>query len=409
MKRFWIFVLVLVFALAAFGQEVEPRGFDTPTTATETTATAAPATTETTAEAVPAVSAEPTPAPAAPANEAYPIDNEQDQRLAALENQPRVDTKKLDEILAQLQNDVKQPQKSTLPWYVWVLLLVLFVGEIALLSGKAPKAKPEPRRITPEPEPDHDFDRGRRGPGPGTTAALVALLGIGMIAHNASAECKISAISNGSVIVKEQKPADFALQLSGCDKEVKTIVAAASGITFTDISPAKGKVTAKVVADKSAETGPTLIKVTFADNSEVISNNSVFALILDPATATVRKDAIAAKAEATNARKEVKKLEAKVEKVAQDVATRPTTAQVQATVNPLETRIVQLEAALASVKAAQMQTAERVALLSRAAELLAEGQATIANKRLGWFRRPLNPSVAESADNVRQAVATPSN
>lgn len=422
-----IFVLVFTFLLTcvASAQTVMPRGFDTPpATATETASEEAPTkqTESATEPEAPATEAqtelerileEPTATEAALSTRI----EELHARIAELEKRPQVNPARLQERLVQIQNEVR----PSIPWYVWIVLGVLFIFDLGLFFGKSGKrhwheAEPQPE---PEPEPERDraYDGFRRG-GPGTATALIlALFGIGGITASAHAECKITAITNGSVVVKEQAAAPITIALRGCDKEVTAIVAAASGVSFADIKSEKGKVTAKVTAKASAATGPAAVKVTFVDNSEVISSNAVYLLVLDPQTAVIRKDAavakteaVAAKAVAAKTQKEVREVKAEIAKVSAAVASRPTSAEVQTLVEqavaPYQARVADLERELAAVQTAQAENAERVALLGRATELLAEGQSALGRKRIGVFRRPFNPAVAASADKVRQAVAT---
>lgn len=400
MKRLLVLiVLVLMFTFATFGQEVEPRGFDDPS-ATTTTEPTAEAVTETVSEETPTKQAEPaSETSAAPADEII-----NSLRARVTETEKRLDaTGKWIGIthdrITNLENAKAPKTKPGLPWYGWILIVLLVAGDIVLFATKAGKAKDE-----------EETDQRNRTRG-GAAAALVAMFAIGSIASSAKAECVIKSISTGSVIVKEQKtPADFSLTLAGCEKEVKALQAGAKGVNFTDVKSEKGTVTAKVTADASAQTGPALIRVQFADGTHVTSAKNIFALILDPQAAAIRKDAIAAKTEAASVRKEVKAVEFKVSKLDAAIASRPTANEINSlvaqAVAPYQARVAQLEQQLGEMRSTQSHFAERLALLSKATELLAQGQSTLASKRVGLFRRPLNASVAQAADSVREAVST---
>lgn len=271
----------------------------------------------------------------------------------------------------------------------------------------------------------------------GKAALVLAMLGYGLLggANTASAQtpttpaCTIRSITiGGGALVKEQDPVAITVNTRGCGPLKSVAVATlATDITFTEPVVAANRITAKLAATASALTGPASIKVTLADGTEVVSPDAVYLLVLDPATAQVRKDLATANA---NVSAEVTKVKAEVAKNAallnartgeltskvNDVATsRPTTPEVQTliaeAVKPLEAKIANLEAVTDTLRGDLTGAKTDIQILAQGESALAVGQATLANTKvkkgglLGFGgMRPLAPEVATDAQKTWQSV-----
>lgn len=251
---------------------------------------------------------------------------------------------------------------------------------------------------------------------------LICILGLGF-ASQAQAQtpttptCTIRSISNGSVVVKEQDPAAVTIAVRNCS-EVKSIEVAtgATDIAFTDVVQKGNVVTAKVAATSTAVTGPTLVKLTLADGTEIMSPDTTYVLILDMASAVVRKDA---KAEVDALRKQITATAAAVktagyatqayvaDQTKSFISKDEAQAMVTAAIKPLQDRIENLEKVHPAIVAGVESNTAQIAQLTQAANGLAENQIALAHSKVKtgfWGSHALNAEVAEAAERIRQAI-----
>lgn len=407
-RKLIVLVALVVFAmmlsLSAFGQEIAPRRRST---ATPTATAPAPAETTTdTAETT--TDPEATPAETGPSTEAI------DQRLTALENAAKqfIVTKEKDllvEAIAQLNARDKAQQEEIanltkdgkiLLWQILILLIGLFALTIRVLFFNRNR---------------HDDDKETTT---NTTTRIVTMitvgfLGLGLVSQSAQAACTIKSVGGTGLIVMSQAAAPVSINVAGCD--VKEIEGGITSVVFTDVATKGGVVTAKVTAAASNENGPMGFTLVLADGNRVDSPDPVYFLVMTPEGGTNFKASLAAKATAQAAQatanataKRISALDAKVKSlptkaeitniVDSRVKTLPTRAEVQATVNPVDARVRELE------KFATAQ-AEEMEMLREAIDTTALGVQRLAETKKGILRRPLNSKVAKAMAEIRSTLA----
>lgn len=267
----------------------------------------------------------------------------------------------------------------------------------------------------------------RRIPGGRTVARMLifgTLIGYGLMGHanTASAQtapkpapaCTIRSITTGAVVVKEQDPAPIVIGVRNCG-DVKSVAVAtgATDITFTDFATTTTRITAKVAATATALTGPTSFKLVRTDGTETVSPDAVYILVLDTATAVVRRDAAVATAKVTNT---VTALKAEVNRTVTDLSskldtvasTRLTQPEVEALIAPLRQKVADLEMVNTTLQDGVKTNGERTDVLAQATVELAFSQEVLAKTRVKkgfWGKKPLAPEVSAAAERIRQAVA----
>ena len=404
MKTFATLVLALVLATTANAQSVKPRGFATPATTTTTTTT-------TTADNTTA-----TETPAAPETQERAMTS--DQKLDVIMQQTEGSAQGSD--LRKLAGSITEDWRSNiatnrewmdkisktqirldkkLKWVFWMVILAIFF--LAVLVALMVIFHIKNMRM--------ENHQNRDNPTGTIIAPLIffTLLSMGLASHaeaTTPSECTIRSISSGSVIVKEQDPAEMKIFVRNCT-DVKSVTAATTGVTFTDVTQKGNIVTAKVTADVTTLTGPTSFKLTLADGNETVSPDAVYLLVLDPATAVVRKDATVAISKVS---KKVVVLESRIENVS---VSRPTRDELMASISPLQGRIADLEKVVVSLQGEVETANNRVAALAVATTTLADGQVALGQtevKKTFWGgKKPLNPKVAGAAEQIRDAFAPP--
>jgi hypothetical protein len=429
MNKIVMAFLTLV-ALTVNAQTIAPRGFDSPATTT-----AAPATTTVAPQpAVPATTTAP------PVTDKATPPSDATKKVAPHPAVPAPDLKEYAK-KNDLPNLGNYALKSDIPstrfisLYMGLLTILIIVLFIMFLNRRIPLTQDQTQGMINTSlkseldarfadlqtklaekdikvelvKPNTSVPKDSTGIVHSAVAIALVLIGIGGTTHQAKAECKVQSVGH-SIVVKEQAPADISVKLSGCDSKTATgIVAAASGVKFTDVKSSGSTVTAKVAADASAQTGPALIKVTFSDGTNVVSSGSAFALILDPATAMIRKDVLAS---ATGVQAQVRKLERKLDA---GLATRPTkdevasqvsaqvSAQVAQATQPLQQQIARLEQQVANANSAISTANAKISALGQVAIVLAKNDEALANSRVSrrfWGTKPLNPEVAAAAAQI---------
>jgi len=243
-------------------------------------------------------------------------------------------------------------------------------------------------------------------------------------AAKAADTCTIRAITvkDGGVVVKEQDPTAISITVRNCT-EVKSVSVAtgATDIVFTDVAQKGNVVTAKVAATATALTGPTAIKVVLEDGTEVESPDSTYVLVLDLATAVVRKDTVATAAtlrkEVAVASKALKALEERVNTRFVHAGTATAEAEAKAAAatakaTALGTRVDELEALLKATAAAANTNAENITVLADGQAKLARMTATLAGtkvKKSGFLgfggMKPLDPAIALAAAEIEAVAA----
>lgn len=244
-------------------------------------------------------------------------------------------------------------------------------------------------------------------------ASVFILLTLGLTAQAQAATttptCTIRAISDGGVVVKEQEAAPISISVRNCG-EVKGVVVDENTTVVVKKSTAT-RITAEVVAGADAIVGPTSFKLVLADNSEVESPDSVSLLVLEPATAQVRKDL---KQEISATSKEVtammqetaSSLNKKIDAVAMAATTNEkVNTLLEEKLRPILEKIATLE----KIDAAQQGQIEEIEgnldETMGATQSLAEGQARLAKKKTGLRRKPTDSAVGEFADRIATKMA----
>ena len=302
-----------------------------------------------------------------------------------------------------------------------VLLMLIFFGILMFVGGGFLGLRLRRRFARPA------ASTVRTG-GPTATATMLAIaLGLGFAsqAQAAPAACEIKSVSvPGGALVTEQNAVTITVGLNGCG-EVKDITVGDANVVFTAVTSAVGAVTAQVEAKAGALTGPTSVKITLVDGTEVVSPDATYLLVLDMATAQVRKDVTAATTRVASSvaviRKEVAKaanahltagcatqayLQERVKGLASSEDLR---AAIETAVAPLQARIADLEKVHPAIVAGVEANGAKLAQLANMTADLAFSQAILANtqvkKTMFGGKNPLDPTVAAAAERIRQAVA----
>jgi len=228
--------------------------------------------------------------------------------------------------------------------------------------------------------------------------------------------CTIRAITAGSVIVKGENTAPIAIRLQNCGEVVEIT---AEKLSFIDIVSTSTTVTARIKAEDDAVVGPTSFKLKNDKGVETESPKSVFLLVLDKLTASIRTAAVtaqataaAAQATAAAAQVQIRALKAETSTLENALgtvaATRPTTDEVRALLAPIQARIADLEKVTAALVEGGKINDARDEVLRQGVEYLAENQKTIADTQVkaGFWggKKPLSPEAAAAAERIRQTV-----
>lgn len=223
--------------------------------------------------------------------------------------------------------------------------------------------------------------------------------------------CSIRAISDGGVVVKEQEAAPISISVRNCG-EVKGIVVDENTTVVVKKSTAT-RITAGVVAGADAVVGPTGFKLVLADDSEIESPDSVYLLVLDPATAQVRKDM---KQEINANSKEVATIKGEMQETASSLnkkidavamaamTTDKVAALLEDRLRPIQERLASLEKIDAAHNSQIEELAGNLDETMGATLGLAEGQARLAKKKTGGFfgiaKSPTDSAVGDFAERI---------
>ncbi|MEQ1678011.1 MAG: hypothetical protein ABL876_14985 [Chitinophagaceae bacterium] len=400
-----VFVALVFASVTATAQDIKPRGFVSAVPATTAAAPTATPTTTTTADKAEVVETllEEVKRVEAIAREAKGLSATANERVEKL-------TKAHNGWVEEFKSHQTSSNRNFMLYGVFIVILLGAVMVLFVFNFRKKLEAP-----------------GRAGRTLGSI--LVFALGLGFTSYASAqtptnkpaAECKITGVSTGQVLVKEQDPASVTINVRNCS-EVTAITIADVNVTFTDFLQKANVLTAKVAATASALTGPTSFKITKADGTEVQSPDAVYFLVLDMQTAVVRKDAVAANTKVAKQVTEVKKIADTTSKTVtaiqnqlntittSKITTEEAKTLIAEATKPLEAKVAELEASNTSLKQAVMEGAAKTEALITATTALADIEAAMANTKVkkGVFRgkKALDPELAQKAIGVRDAVSS---
>ncbi len=249
----------------------------------------------------------------------------------------------------------------------------------------------------------------KRTPPRAVPSIVFFLAALGGFASTVEAQttCTIKAITEGAVVVKEQDAAPITIVVENC-VGVKSMAAArntfgrfvkAPDVLFTKVVQQGNLVTAEVAATASARPGPSVLKLTLGNGTEVISDDDVTILVQNMDTGVERNERLTADA----------RLEARMAALEDKWSSTPSKKEIdqrffevseQAQGGAL--RIQNLEARVAG------NTAD-VAAVAQTLGQVVDGVSTLAKEKRGGFlgigKKQTNPRLAEAMTRAATNLA----